>query len=297
MTDHDYLAPLLPFYAAGTLSPASDRERLEAHLAACADCRADLALWQAVAGAAASAPQPAPPDAPLRKAQARIAAGRTRSPAGTLRRAFELVRSQAPLIRREIWPSVAVIAFLGVGLTLVAGRPQVLNFLAPLAAAVTLSLIGGPENDPAWELIRSAAVSPGRTLLARLTLVYGFNLVLSAAAILVLRSAAPAIPVPPIIGAWLAPMTFLSAAGLILSLRIGTANAVTAVSIGWLIRFLPKSTAESAPAALGTLLDAYRSFWASPAVLFPLAIVLTAAACRIADRLEGGARRPFGTAG
>ncbi len=297
MRDHEYLASLLPFYAAGTLSSASDRERLETHLAACAECRANLALWKAVAVAAASAPRPAPPDGPLRKAQARIAAGRTHSRAGALRRAFELVRSQAPLIRREIWPAIAAIAVLGAGLTLVAGRPQVLNFLAPLAAAVTLSMIGGPENDPAWELIRSAAVSPGRTLLARLTLVYGFNLVLSAAAILVLRAAAPAIAVPPLVGAWLAPMTFLSAAGLVLSLRFGTANAVATVSVAWLVRFLPRATAESAPDALGALLDAYRSFWASPAVLFPLAIVLTAAACRIADRLEGGARRPFGTAG
>lgn len=297
MRDHDSLSPLLPFYAAGTLSSASDRERLEAHLAACAECRADLALWQEVAAAAASAPQPPPPDAPLRKALARISAGRTRSHAGALRRAFELVRSQVPLIRREIWPSVAAIAVLGVGLTLGAGRPQVLNFLAPLAAAVTLSMIAGPENDPAWELIRSAAVSPGRTLLARLTLVYGFNLLLSAAAILVLRIAAPAIAIPPVVGAWLAPMTFLSAAGLVLSLRIGTANAVAAVSVAWLIRFLPRSTAESGPDALGVLLDGYRSFWASPAVLFPLAIVLTVAACRLAGRLEGGARRPLGTAG
>ena len=43
---------LLPAYAAGSLRGA-DRDRVRAHLAGCARCRADLAAWQVIAEAAA----------------------------------------------------------------------------------------------------------------------------------------------------------------------------------------------------------------------------------------------------
>ena len=51
MTEPTMPVAVLPAYAAGSLGDA-DRDRVRAHLADCARCRAELAAWQAIAAAA-----------------------------------------------------------------------------------------------------------------------------------------------------------------------------------------------------------------------------------------------------
>ncbi|MDI3317053.1 MAG: zf-HC2 domain-containing protein [Bacillota bacterium] len=50
--EEERIHELLPFYAAGTLSPA-ERQEVDRHLASCAACRRELQLWREIAGAVA----------------------------------------------------------------------------------------------------------------------------------------------------------------------------------------------------------------------------------------------------
>ena len=64
-SEHPNVNALLPWYANETLD-AGEAERVEAHLAGCADCRGELVLWRAVGAAVISedASSGAEPDAP-----------------------------------------------------------------------------------------------------------------------------------------------------------------------------------------------------------------------------------------
>lgn len=98
MNDHDRLAELLPLYAAGRLEEA-ERQTVERHLATCADCQADVALWRAVATEIVVADQAlsAPPDLAAR-ALTRVPAREYRP--ARLRHALALLQAQAPQIGR-----------------------------------------------------------------------------------------------------------------------------------------------------------------------------------------------------
>ena len=129
---------------------------------------------------------------------------------------------------------------LGFIAALIAEQAGFVYALAPLIAAACVSLIYGPENDPAYELTLSTPTSPRQILLARLVLVFGYNLALVIVAMLALLPALP--DQQPVLGTlaltWLAPMTFLSAAALALSLWIGATNAISITYVAWLAQFL-----------------------------------------------------------
>lgn len=57
MNSHDDIRALLPWYANGTLEPA-ERERVESHVDACADCAAELADHRRQREAATTSPEP-----------------------------------------------------------------------------------------------------------------------------------------------------------------------------------------------------------------------------------------------
>ena len=100
---HDRFAELLPAHALGALDPEERRE-LEAHLAACAECRARLAAWGETAEALAeSAPSVRPPAELRERLLRRVAAEADR--AG--RRRPGLARAAA---------AAAVVAALAAGL-------------------------------------------------------------------------------------------------------------------------------------------------------------------------------------
>jgi hypothetical protein len=197
------------------------------------------------------------------------------------------------LVHREIWPASALVIGLGYITALIAAQSAVIYALAPLVAAGCVSLIYGPENDPAFELALSTPTSPRQILLARLVLVFGYNLGLALAATLALLPflAGQQVDllqnVQPLFGtlifAWLAPMTFLSAAALALSLWIGAPNAVTAAYITWLAALLsgplrsPQAGLHLSP-AVAAALSAYQSFWQNPTLLLALSALLFAAA-------------------
>jgi len=312
MTAHEKWTNLVPFYVSGAL-PDKDRRTLEAHLSACPICRADAALWNSVASEIGNARDlSVAPIGPLDRALATITSlptnmpefdpfqtkkpipGRTR-----LLLAGELVKWQISILRKEIWPSVAAVTAIGIACAALTGVPGVFRMIAPLIAAASLAMICGPDNDPALELTSAAPISQGKILLARATLVFGYNLILAVIGGLFLGTVLPQETFLALILGWLGPMTFLSALALFLSLSFGTANSITAAYSVWFLRFLPAGSVQwliqicDTP-AMGKLAAAYRSFWEQPLLLLPLAAALTIAAMRLADH-RGSDRRRFAT--
>ncbi len=295
MNEHERCREALPFLSAGTLDPGR-KSSLEGHLAACADCRREKAFWDEIAAAVGgTAPEPAAPDAPLERALAAIEDAGARPKASRLRAAADLVRWQAALVGREFWPAVAFAAAMAFAAALLTGMPGVLRFFLPLVATASLAIVVDPKNDPAAEIVRSSPTPPGRIILARATLVFGYNLALAAAAGLSLGAALGRGTFRVVIVDELGAMTFMSALALVLSLSWGTANA-TAVSFGlWFLRFLPAAAvrwlaeAVSLPPLKGAY-DVYSSFWRRPGLLLPLAALLVLAALRRAGRDLGRER-------
>ena len=288
MKPHERIAELLPLHAAGQLNEA-DRTEVELHLDGCAVCRSELELWRAVSAEVVAADRAVIPPAGMAEgALRRVRSGTISSttvpsasfPASRFRskalRLFALLRAQAFLVRREMWPASAAVMAIGIAVTFLVDKVEVLRFIAPLVAAASLAAIFGPEHDPACELTLATPTSPWKVLLARLTLVHGYNLLLALAASLFLLIIVPPEALGALILGWLGPMTFLSALALLLSLWIGTGNSVAVAYALWLLKF-PRFELALSPAAAAAwtpVLEAYRRFWGSPLLLIGLGVVL-----------------------
>jgi anti-sigma factor RsiW len=286
---------LLPSYAAGSLSTAG-RQAVEAHLAACPACREDLAFWREVGGAVVAEDRalPAPSPALLAATLHRVRPGRV-SP---LRRAWALLCGQVPLVRREIWLASALVMAMGYVVALLVGSDgggRLLEALAPLVTAAGLAAIYGPENDPGLELALATPTSPRQVLLARLTLVFGYDLLLALLATLGLATIVPWGLLGTIILNWLAPMTFLSALALVASLITSTSNAVTLSFSLWLTRFMVGGVKATAAGQMDLAFQAaaraYLGAWSTPALLFALAGALVLLALWLAGRPVRGLTR------
>ncbi len=287
MNDHAKYVEWLPLYVRGSLEPER-RSAVEKHLANCPACQSDAVLWRAVARQVAEANRPimAPPLLADR-ALARVRSGQ----ASIFRRAWDLLCAQAPLVRGEIWLASAAVMAIGVIVATIVHDVAVLRMLAPMVAAAGIAVIYGPEHDPALELSLATATSPWEILLARLTLVFSYNLALALAASLGMLALLPAETVARLILDWLGPMTFLSAAALVLALCIGTGNAILVAYLVWIARFLPGAEIARTfrPGDLSILvpiLNGYRQFWTSPLLLVALAMALVAGAAWLAGRQE-----------
>ena len=289
MSCRSELAALLPFYAADTL-PQGDRQAVAAHLGRCPACRQELAFWQEV-GAAVAAGNAHLPAPPLALAARALAAARPARP-GVFARARALLVAQFPLLRRELWLASALVMALGWLVAVLAGSRGhgVVVALAPLVAAGGVAMIYGPENDPSLELALATPTSPRQVLLARLALVFGYDLGLAFLATLGLLASVPAGLLGTIILEWLGPMAFLSALALLLSLCIGTSNAATVAFLLWLARGLADGAYVIGPGGLDTAVRwaavAYAQAWQNPALLLGLAGTLVAAAVWLAGEEE-----------
>ncbi len=298
-SNHIELIDLLPQFAAGTLEPPL-RRKMELHLQECAQCRADLALWRAVAGEITTANRQISPQAGLaEKVLTRAAVARKETPAAVFQRAILLLRAQAPLVHREIWPASAAVLAIGLALALLAGKAVVIQALAPLVAAACLAILYGSEQDPAAELALATVTSPRQILLARLVLVFGYNFALSLAASLCLIPGGllPDGMLGNFILGWLGTMAFLSAAALLLSMWLGASNAISITYLAWLAHYLPPAIAGSPifgdralPAFFSTV-EIYARFWTDPLLLLLLSLPLAGSAVWLASRSETSLHR------
>lgn len=298
-SEHTQIADLLPLYVSGALD-GDQRQAVEQHLTGCAACRDDLALWVAVAGEIEAADQmhTAPRDLASRALE-RVQKPHKEAPGALakLRRAGLLLRSQIPLVQRELWPASAAVIGLGYVASLIAAQSGFIYALAPMIAAACVSLIFGPDQDPAFELALSTPTSPRQILLARLALVFGYNLAIVLVATLGLLPVMDTPMLGTLLLAWLAPMTFLSMAALVLSLWVGASNAISITYVAWLIQLFsgPLNSlqvgVQLSPWMTG-FIDAYQTFWQSPALLLALSAPLLLIAVWMAGRQRPGLLHP-----
>lgn len=134
-----------------------------------------------------------------------------------------LLRAQLRVVQQEIWLASALVMALGLFVTLtnqhevsLEGAPFVL--IAPLVAALGIAFLYGPAAEPALEMELATPISPRLVVLARLLLVFVFDLALALISSLVLNAAQSSWSLWPLVLMWLAPMTFLAALAFLLSM-------------------------------------------------------------------------------
>jgi len=296
MNGHEWYEDLLPQYAAGSLDEGLHRQ-VSQHVETCQECQADLQFWTALSDEikAQNRSLSAPPlltEKVLRRIEIgqRHLAGSLRTRLGeVLQREIDLLRIQAPLVRRELWPASAIVILIGLAVAYMIGNSMVIRVLAPLVAAAGLAAIYGVENDPVIELILSCPTSPRQILLARGALVFGYNLVLALLASLALKSLVPPDVFGSLIMSWLGPMAFLSATALLLSIWMGTSNVITLTYVVWLAQFVPDLQLQAVVGWmqwLTPLAQAYRQLWANPLLLLASACGLLLLALWSAGRSD-----------
>ncbi len=269
----------LPFLVAGNLTDQETSEILE-HLKSCQECQREVDFWQEIGTSIKSFDNSilAPQGLDIRlitQSQKRL------SPRRLFTRAINLLKSQAYLIRKDLWPACALVMAIGIIAVILSDQSAILTFLAPLISAASLAAIYGPQNDPASELTFATTTSQWKILLARLTLVSGYNIFLALISSIFLLFMIPQTMLGELIFSWLGPVAMLSAMALMLSIWIGTGNAVAISFFLWTIQFF------HTPQFLfrmqlfrrwDALLDGYRLFWQNPGWLFPIACIFLIAA-------------------
>lgn len=272
-----HIVALLPAYVAGTLDHPEARF-VRRHLETCASCRNELAGWKMVRDATRAEASRVPAPGPvLEQALARIEAEEqlpAASLASRLSLAAQLLRGQMPLVRREIWIASPLTMAFGCLVALMSAGPTAagltLALYAPIIVAVGVALLYGPENDPSLEIALSSPTSPRLVLLARLTLVYGYDLVLAlgATAVVAVALGGPGL-LWPLISFWIGPMLFLSALALLLSLYLGPTPAILATMALWSTKLLKDYIGWS---TIGT--EFVEALWRTNSVLLPLAALM-----------------------
>ena len=300
-SQHELISELLPEYATGNLG-VDQRRQVELHLSTCDECQEDFALWRLVSSEiqAQNRLLKSPVDLTERViSSSQRSIHTTFSPlkqAANFRQrlthAWLLLQSQAPLVRREIWPASAAVLLIGFAVTILSGQWGFLSAIAPLVAAGAIAALYGTENDPAFELTLATPTSQRQILMARVALVFSYNLVLALIANLALIPFNPGLVPGVLILEWLGPMAFLSGAALLLSLWVGTSSAVTITYLAWLGQLIAQKVLHN-PGVIGIptpvlfeVLAGYLNLWANPALLLPLGLLLFVVALWRAGRYE-----------
>lgn len=279
MSKHEEIQANLPFYLNGTLEDA-ERQAVAAHLAECPSCRAELELWQAASEVVTeeNAALQAPPLVLDAVAQVRV----RQTPAQVFQSVLSILKAQLVLVRGEIWTASFLVLAIGFVAAVLLEFNGLIYALAPLVASAGVGMIYGKDNDPAFELTLSTPVSQAQILLARLALVFGYDLLLVSAAYLGLMQILPEMSMSALLLDWLAPMALLSSLSLLLSLVFGSGNAISAAYLLWMSKFIVLIP-EFERFGLD-ITSAVTRFWDTPSLLFALSAGITAAALLTVQR-------------
>jgi hypothetical protein len=234
---------LLAEYAAGVLDSV-DRSRVEAHLADCAGCRAELAAWAGLAAAPLDSAAPAGPDLVYRVMVRSALSGPPPPVRRPPRFSVALVLAEARLLRVAVLVASALVMALGVALAATRSATEswaadVLALVAPIVAAVGISGVYGPQHDPAFEVVTATPTAQRLILLVRIALVFGYDLALALMASGVVAAVgADTAGLRALVLAWLGPMALLSALCLVLVVRLGADVAIGTALALWGLRVL-----------------------------------------------------------
>jgi hypothetical protein len=198
-----------------------------------------------------------------------------------------VLRAQIRIVRNAIWLSSALVMVLGVLVTVITYSPTVgstvLMMVTPLVAALGIAFIYGEDIDPPTELLLSTPVSPRLVLMARMALVFGFDLTLGLLASLA-AALTTDISFMPLVMAWLAPMAFLSMLAFLMSVIFNDPLASVLISMGiWITLCIGHlSAVGGAPSFVPDLL----SDTSLRVVFWALSLTMGALALWIAGREE-----------
>lgn len=134
-----------------------------------------------------------------------------------------LLRAELRLARYELWVASLLIMVIGVLVTVYTVQPPSVEslpfvYVAPVMAAFGVAFVFNPSADLPFEIMLACARSVRLILLARLTLVFSFNLLIGLVSSFSLSLVRPELSLFPLITAWLAPMSFLSALAFFLAI-------------------------------------------------------------------------------
>ena len=270
MSDHEKINLLLPFYLAGSLDE-QQAAVVKAHLEVCSLCAEDLGFWQEVEGALKAEVVPVYASRSVLDASLSAIRRREERP-NPLVRAWQIILAHVPIFSKDIWPASLLVLLLGFVVTLLSDRAGFLFVIAPLVSVAGLAFIYNKSSDPVLELVFSTPVSQVQLLMACVGLVFGFNLVVVSLLGLGLSFHFSIDVILPLLQGWLAPMTFLSAFGLCLSIFLKASNAIFMTYALWLTQFLPLT--ELFKEVFGHLAESFLWFWQSTSLLYLLSFGL-----------------------
>lgn len=204
-----------------------------------------------------------------------------------------LLGYQRRMIGWEVWLITALIMTLGTFITAVVTRTQPsysmdtlpLVIIAPLVAAFGVGFVYSSENNPLVELEKISTLSLPTIILARLTLIFGFNLLLGVAGSVALATVGGDLSLGMLLLAWLGPMTLLSALAFLISVLTFEPLVGGAVSLGlWVVYHLLR--AWQATNVLPHLNLPALTIGAMPLAMLFMALLLCAVAFWFIEREE-----------
>ncbi|NDJ33501.1 MAG: hypothetical protein GYB64_02455 [Chloroflexi bacterium] len=139
---------------------------------------------------------------------------------------LQLLVAQVRVVQSEIWLASLFVMALGAWLAISyrEGASLVLTLTAPIIAAWGMALLYNEDIEQMMELERATPVPSSLLLLARMTLVFSFNVGVGTAASSVTQAFLPGLGVGELLALWLTPMALLSAGAFFLSVL--TRNSV-----------------------------------------------------------------------
>ncbi|RBQ18850.1 hypothetical protein DP939_16710 [Spongiactinospora rosea] len=206
---------------------------------------------------------------------------RPRRQGPALRRAWRLLVMEARLLSTAVLLSsfLVVAGCVAVALVRFELAEVLLGLAVPLVTGFGVAGLHSPDRDKAFELVRATPTSPRVILLARVTCLFGFDLVVAllGSALLTVLGAAPQ-GLCGLVLVWLGPAALLAALSLLLSVWWRADGAIAVALVVWSLPMLAR-TGLPVPAVFGQV-------WENVPVTLGLAALLAATAVLLTGRIE-----------